>query len=66
MCLFYVWYSFICFKSFCNYSQIMIDPIPDTSGIKTTRKQVGAVSKRHWYVIFADGAKVIDVNQKKL
>ena len=50
-------------KPFCNNNKVMIDPILDTRGIKTTRKQVGVVSK--WYGIYADSTKVIDVNQKK-
>ena len=35
----------ICFKPFCNNKQVMIDLMLDTGGIKTTRKQVGVISK---------------------
>ena len=42
---FYIWWKLIYCEPFCNNSQVITDPILEFSGVKTTRKRVGVISK---------------------
>ena len=46
-------------------SQIIIDPILETNGIRTTWKQVGIIREQHWFSIFAHNTKIIYIDQKE-
>ena len=39
------------FEAFSNGSQLIDDLIPETNGIGTIWKQIGAISKQHWFSI---------------
>ena len=38
-------------EAFSNGSQLIDDPIPETNGSSTIWKQIGVISKQHWFSI---------------
>ena len=61
----YIQIWFINFEPFSNDSQVIIDPILETNGIRTTWKQVGIISGQHRFSIFVHDTKIIYIDQNE-
>ena len=42
-----------------------MDPILETTGIRATWKQVGTISKQHWFSTFAHNTKIVYIDKKE-